>query len=41
MTNHESALSDLAVLLAGTDVSLSTSLRDIRAAALQELMKRS
>ena len=39
MTNHESALSDLAALLAGTDASLTTSLRDILAAALQELIE--
>jgi putative transposase len=39
MTNHESALSDLAALLAGTDASLSTSLRDILTAALQELIE--
>jgi putative transposase len=39
MTTHESALSDLAARLAGTDPSLSTSLRDILAAALQELIE--
>lgn len=39
MTAHESALSDLAARLAGTDPSLSTSLRDILAAALQELIE--
>ena len=39
MTNHEFALSDLAARLAGTDASLSTSLRDILAAALQELIE--
>ena len=39
MTNHEFALSDLAARLAGTDASLSTALRDILAAALQELIE--
>jgi transposase-like protein len=40
MTIHESALSDLAARLAGTDgPSLSTSLRDILTAALQELIE--
>src|ERR1700749_4782676 len=39
MTAHESALSDLAGRLAGTDASLSTSLRDILTAALQELIE--
>jgi putative transposase len=39
MTSHEFALSDLAARLAGTDASLSTSLRDILAAALQELIE--
>ena len=40
MTTHESALSDLAARLAGTDdPSLSTSLRDILTAALQELIE--
>ncbi len=39
MTNSEFALSDLAARLAGTDASLSTSLRDILAAALQELIE--
>jgi len=39
MTAHDSALSDLAARLAGTDPSLSTSLRDILAAALQELIE--
>jgi putative transposase len=39
MTTSESALSDLAARLAGTDSSLSTSLRDILAAALQELIE--
>ena len=40
MTTHESALSDLAARLAGTDgLSLSTSLRDIVTAALQELIE--
>ena len=39
MTTQESALSDLAARLAGTDASLSTSLRDILAAALQELIE--
>ncbi len=39
MTCSESALSDLAGRLAGTDASLSTSLRDILAVALQELIE--
>ena len=39
MTNHESALSDLAARLAGTDATLTGSLRDILAAALQELIE--
>jgi putative transposase len=39
MTSSESALSDLAARLAGTDASLSTSLRDILTAALQELIE--
>ncbi|MFT3851988.1 MAG: IS256 family transposase [Ilumatobacteraceae bacterium] len=39
MTTHEFALSDLAARLAGSDASLSTSLRDILAAALQELIE--
>ena len=39
MTMYESALSDLAARLAGTDASLTTSLRDILAAALQELIE--
>ena len=39
MTSSESALSDLAARLAGTDPSLSTSLRDILTAALQELIE--
>jgi transposase-like protein len=39
MTTHEFALSDLAARLVGTDASLSTSLRDILAAALQELIE--
>jgi hypothetical protein len=39
MTVHDSALSDLAARLAGNDVSLSTSLREILAAALQELIE--
>ena len=39
MTMYESALSDLAARLAGTDATLSTSLRDILAAALQELIE--
>jgi transposase-like protein len=39
MTTTESALSDLAARLAGTDPSLSTSLRDILTAALQELIE--
>src|SRR4051794_11447012 len=39
MTMYESAVSDLAERLAGTDASLSTALRDILAAALQELIE--
>ena len=39
MTAHEFALSDLAARLSGTDASLSTALRDILAAALQELIE--
>lgn len=39
MTTSDSALSDLAARLAGTDPSLSTSLRDILTAALQELIE--
>jgi transposase-like protein len=39
MTIYESALSDLAARLTGTDASLATSLRDIVAAALQELIE--
>ena len=39
MTVHESALFDLAARLAGTDASLTSSLRDILAAALQELIE--
>jgi transposase-like protein len=39
MTTHESAFSELAARLAGTDPSLTTSLRDILAAALQELIE--
>ena len=39
MTTHEFALSDLAPRLAGTDASLSTSLRDILTVALQGLIE--
>ena len=39
MTSSESALSDLAERLAGTDATLSTSLREILAAALQDLIE--
>ena len=39
MISSESALSDLAARLAGTDPTLSTSLRDILTAALQELIE--
>jgi transposase-like protein len=39
MTTYEFALSDLAARLAGTDASLTTSLRDIVTAALQELIE--
>ena len=39
MTAHDFGLSELAARLAGTDPTLSTSLRDILAAALQELIE--
>ncbi|MFT3851349.1 MAG: IS256 family transposase [Ilumatobacteraceae bacterium] len=39
MTTHEFALSDLAARLTGSDATLSTSLRDILAAAIQELIE--
>ena len=39
MTNYESALSELGERLAGTDPSLSTSIADILAAAVQELVE--
>ncbi len=39
MTSNEFAVSDLAARLLGTDASLSTSLRDIVAAAIQELIE--
>ena len=39
MTNHEFALSDLAARLAGTDATLTTAIRGILAAALQELIE--
>ena len=39
MTSSEFALSDLAARLTGSDASLSTSLRDILTAALQELIE--
>ena len=39
MTMYESALSELASRLTGTDASLATSLREIVAAALQELIE--
>ncbi len=39
MTNHEFALSDLAARLAGTDATLTTAIRDILGAALQELIE--
>lgn len=39
MTNYESALSELGERLAGTDPSLSTSIADILAAAIQELVE--
>jgi putative transposase len=39
MTSSESALSELAARLAGTDATLSTSLRDILTSALQELIE--
>ena len=39
MTSPESALSELAARLVGTDASLSTSLREILTAAVQELIE--
>jgi putative transposase len=39
MAHYESALSDLAELLTGTDATLATSLADILAAAMQELIE--
>lgn len=39
MTTHEFALSALAARLAGTDAILTTAIRDILAAALQELIE--
>ena len=39
MTSNEFALSDLAARLAGTDATLTTALRDIVTAALQELIE--
>jgi putative transposase len=39
MTNYESALSELGERLAGTDPSLSTSIAEILAAAIQELVE--
>ena len=39
MTNYESALSELSARLIGTDSTLTTSLSDILAAALQELIE--
>lgn len=39
MATHEFALSDLAARLLGTDANLSTALRDILTAALQELIE--
>jgi putative transposase len=39
MTNYEFALSDVAARLAGTDATLSSAIRDILAAALQELIE--
>ena len=39
MTTNEFALSDLAARLLGTDANLSTALRDILTAALQELIE--
>lgn len=39
MTTYEFAVSDLAARLIGTDASLSTALRDILAAALQEVIE--
>jgi hypothetical protein len=39
MTTNEFAVSDLAARLLGTDATLSTALRDIVAAAIQELIE--
>jgi putative transposase len=39
MTNYEFALSDLAARLGGSDATLTTAIRDILAAALQELIE--
>src|SRR4051812_201797 len=39
MTNYEFALSDVAARLAGTEATLTTAIRDILAAALQELIE--
>ncbi len=39
MTTHEFALPDLAARLLGTEASLSTSLRNVRTLALQELIE--
>ena len=39
MTNHEFALSDLAARLVGTDATLTTAIREILAAAVQELIE--
>src|SRR3954470_3072216 len=39
MTNYEFALSDVAARLGGTDATLTTAIRDILAAALQELIE--
>ena len=39
MAHYESALSDLAELLSGTDATLASSLADILAAAMQELIE--
>jgi putative transposase len=39
MTHYESAIDDIATRLQGTDASLTTSIADILAAALQELIE--
>jgi putative transposase len=39
MTHYESAIDDIAARLQGTDATLATSLSEILAAALQELIE--